>query len=209
MRRFLVLLIAGLSLWCSCGKIELPEPGRGNTSSGEGSFPGSVGDSDTLTVAQLAACPDDDIVIVKGYIVGYISGNTINTGATFGLPDDVNTNMLLADSPDETDIQNCVPVRLEKSENYGYRSELNMYDNPQNYRRCILLLASVGSYFRVKGITRVHDYRWMQAAPDSEPPAEPGAEPEPVPNPNPESEPRPEVPEPGIVFERDTLINGL
>lgn len=194
MCRFLVLLIVGASLCCACGKIELPELGGGGVSSGGGSLPDDVEGFDTLTVARIADCPDDTIVVVKGYVVGYISGNSLSTGAAFGLPDVVNTNMLLADSPEETDYLKCLPVRLEKSENYGYRDALNLYDHPQNYRRCILLLAGVGSYFRAKGITRVYDYEWLQEIPDSVPPVVP--------------EPAPEYPEPDIVTGRDTLLNG-
>lgn len=154
MKRFLPLLICGLSL-CACGKIELPDESNHLPS-------GPIKAEDTLSVAQARTCPIDTIVAVKGYIVGYVSGSSITTSSIFDYPEDEpNTNMLLADSPDETDYLECLPVRLENSNNYGFRNCLNMFDYPENYQRLVLLIGSIDNYFRVKGIKRVYSYEWL------------------------------------------------
>lgn len=150
-------------LWCAfcfcllqaCGKIELADDAPVPPAD-------EIVSDDTLTVEQARRCPVDTIIAVKGYIVGYIAGTSITSGALFECPmDEANTNMLIADSPDETDYMNCLPVKLENSGNFGYRAPLNMYDHPENYRRRILLSGLVGNYFRIKGLTRVYNYNWL------------------------------------------------
>ncbi len=49
---------------------------------------------------------------VKGYIVGYVDGKTLSTGATFAAATDVTTNLLMADKADEKTVNKCLPVQL-------------------------------------------------------------------------------------------------
>ena len=72
-------------------------------------------------------------VWVTGYIVGWIdtsSGNlTFNEEtATFTAPATLNSNMLIAASPDEKNFENCIPVQLSGD----VRNALNLKDNPGN-----------------------------------------------------------------------------
>ena len=87
----------------SCERLELPDgtDGSGQTSAGMGDE--SLGD--TLSVAQAQRCPNDTLILVEGYIVGYINGTSMTSGATFSLPkSSPNSNMLLADAPDAREL---------------------------------------------------------------------------------------------------------
>ena len=161
MKKILLALLLCLLL-PSCERLELPDgtDGSGQTSAGMGDE--SLGD--TLSVAQAQRCPNDTLILVEGYIVGYINGTSMTSGATFSLPkSSPNSNMLLADDPDETDQTQCLPVKLEDSNNYGFRSALNLYDHPEKFRQKVLLLSWIGTYFRTTGVTRVYGYEWQEA----------------------------------------------
>lgn len=161
MKKILLALLLCLLL-PSCERLELPDgtDGSGQTSAGMGDE--SLGD--TLSVAQAQRCPNDTLILVEGYIVGYINGTSMTSGATLSLPkSSPNSNMLLADAPDETDQTQCLPVKLEDSNNYGFRSALNLYDHPEKFRQKVLLLSWIGTYFRTTGVTRVYGYEWQEA----------------------------------------------
>lgn len=159
-----LLLATLLLLAAACGNVELPD----EADTGEkGETPVSpVGD--TLSVADFRSMAEDGVVYwVKGYIVGY-AGSTSLSSAVFGRPDEgANTNMLLADDPDETDYACCLPVKLTTNgDGNSFRARLNLYDHPEYYKRRIALLGQAGEYFRVTGVVTLYEYKWCGAADD-------------------------------------------
>lgn len=88
-----------------------------------------------------------------GYIVGCIEGKSISSGAKFTNKNITgNTNILIAASPDETNIGNCLPVQLP----YGkVREGVNLVQNPDNYKKVVLLYGTLQKYFGVPGIKSV------------------------------------------------------
>ncbi|MBO7272376.1 MAG: hypothetical protein J6U89_05830, partial [Bacteroidaceae bacterium] len=105
--------------------------------------------SETLTVSQaLAKYVDGQQVDVKvrGFIVGAMNskGYVPEFGET-----SVNTNILLSDNADEDNIDNCLIIQLP----YGdIRAELNMSDNPGNYKKEVIIEGSLEAYFKQAGI---------------------------------------------------------
>lgn len=179
MKSLSVLLIF-LLLLSGCERIELPGDRADEGSNGSSPILPDY-DGDTLNVAQAQNCPADTLILLKGYIVGYIEGNSIKSGSTFGVPAaSANSNMLLADSPNETNYLACVPVKLDNSTSYGFRADLNLYDHPENYQRPIVLLGWLGAYFRTIGVTRVADFQWLGVGAGTFPET-PGEEPEETP----------------------------
>lgn len=91
-------------------------------------------------------------VWVQGYIVGFISGMSIQDGAVFSNnisgKDYTNTNILIAASPDETDWQNCVPVELPVS----FCESLGLGNNPSAYKRLVNVCGSIEQYFGCQGV---------------------------------------------------------
>lgn len=100
----------------------------------------------------------DSLMYVKAYVVGAVGGNSIKK-AVFTLPTDIETNVLLADNPGETDYHRCLPVRLEKGTNA--REELNLSFHPENKGKCIVIGAFIEKYFSVAGIRNPLVYAWM------------------------------------------------
>ena len=95
-----------------------------------------------------------DKVWVSGYVVGYVDGQNINSGAVFAAPatEDVKTNLLLADNPEETDVTKCIPVQLPK----GFVRE--GLQPSVNYKSMVWLYGNIDKYFGVAGIKSVSDY---------------------------------------------------
>ncbi len=96
---------------------------------------------------------------VNGYVVGYVGGNGLNEStATFGVPTAQETEILIADSPDETDYTKCVPVQLPKGE---FREGLDIYTSQGAILgQKVLIYGSIEKYFGVCGIKSPTYARW-------------------------------------------------
>ena len=101
--------------------------------------------------------------IVKGYIVGTVNGQVYTEGCVFSGTAESTTNILLADTPDETDYNNCIPVQLPSG---SVRNALNLVDNPGNYQKLVTLTGSLEKYFGVAGLKSVSKYVIDGVTPD-------------------------------------------
>jgi len=87
---------------------------------------------------------------VKGYIVGaaefVAKGNTFHFEAPFG---SVNTNVMIADSPDETNSSNVMVVQLPSG---VVRDILNLDDNTGNHKKEVMVRGGLEDYFGQPGM---------------------------------------------------------
>ena len=97
---------------------------------------------------------------VKAYIVGQVSSMTVSSSSEFdapftsgtnaaGEPTGYMTNVLIADTADESNPDNCVPVQLPSG---AVRTGVNLVQNPGNDSQEILLYGSLETYFSVAGV---------------------------------------------------------
>ena len=105
-------------------------------------------------------------VWVKGFIVGYIDGASLENGSVFGAvaPEGgevSSTNLLIADNAEETDYTKCIPVQLPSGD---LREALNLQAHPENLGKSVTLVGSLEAYFRVCGLKSVTDYVWNEGA---------------------------------------------
>ncbi|MBQ1666705.1 MAG: OB-fold nucleic acid binding domain-containing protein, partial [Prevotella sp.] len=77
--------------------------GGGDTPQGAGTY------ESPLTVPQAIALAEAEAAWVKGYIVGYVEGQVLSSGAKFEAGGSVNTNILIAASASEKDVSKCMP----------------------------------------------------------------------------------------------------
>ena len=125
---------------------DIPEPGPGD---GNGTA------ESPFTVTQVAnGSASGTSVWVKGFIVGYIADKSFDTGVLSAAAT-VQTNLLLAASADETDINNCIPVQLPSGD---VRTALNLQTNPGNYKKEVALKGNIEAYFGTAGIKSVTEY---------------------------------------------------
>ena len=92
---------------------------------------------------------------VKGYIVGSSPGKTAAefTPTAAGASQ---SNIFLANSPNETDYTKCVPVQLPAGS--AARTSLNLADNPGNLGKAVALLGSLEKYFGQPGVKAVTEF---------------------------------------------------
>ena len=98
---------------------------------------------------------------VKGYIVGYIKGSAISKAVVgadaVSAADSVYvSNILIAASADETDVNNCVPVNL--ANNSVARADLNLHDNAGKLGTLVWIRGIVTQYMGAKGVKNVANY---------------------------------------------------
>ena len=136
-----------------------------------------VPDTDeALSVAQAIAQYDagqaQPGIRVKGYIVGYVEGMNMD-GATFGASGDAvsNTNLMIADRADETDVEKCLVIQLPSGD---VRSALNLKDHPENLGKEVTLLGSLEKYFGTYGLKSVSEYTLDGEGGGTEEPDTPG-----------------------------------
>lgn len=86
---------------------------------------------------------------VKGYIVGYVDGQNYKDSCVFAVPSAAQTEILLADSPDETSCDKCIPVQLPAG---AIRTALELKANSGLYKKEVEVYGSLEKYFGVPGI---------------------------------------------------------
>jgi hypothetical protein len=134
--------------------------------------------------------------VVKGYIVGTINGQVYAEGCVFSGTAESKTNLLIADNPDETDYNNCMPVQLPSG---AVRDALNLVDNPGNYKKYVTLTGSLEKYFGVAGLKSVTAYTIDGATPETPETPEP-EEPE-----TPDTPDTPSIPTEGNILENSSF----
>lgn len=100
-------------------------------------------------------------VWVTGYIVGCVNTNISNTcsdaTATFTVPAPVQTNILMADNPNETDWTKCISVQLPSG---PVRNALSL-GVAANKGKEVTILGTIGAkYCGVYGVKGVSAYKW-------------------------------------------------
>ena len=91
-------------------------------------------------------------IYVKGYIVGWVEGQVLADGAHFNANATVKTNILIADTANETDLSKCMPVQLP---NNDVRSGMNLQEHPEFYGKAVILYGELAKYFGAAGVKTV------------------------------------------------------
>ncbi|WP_277584947.1 DUF6359 domain-containing protein [Psychrobacillus antarcticus] len=105
----------------------------------------SVQAAEPISVSE-AITNNTGTATVQGYIVG-----TANSGTSYKqeAPFTAATNIGLADSPNETNPSNILPVQLPTG---AIRTALNLKDNPENFKAEVTVTGSLEAYFSVPGL---------------------------------------------------------
>lgn len=135
--------------------------GMGYAATGSADSPLSV---DELIEQDVPASPEKD-TYVKGYIVGWVDGAKLQDGARFTVPCTAASNLLLAGSSSEKDLDYIIPVQLPTGD---VRTALNLVDHPENLGHEVILCGTNEKYFGVNAIKSVTKYEWVGDAPVAE-----------------------------------------
>ena len=116
---------------------------------------GSGGGEDTqtstkekpFTVAQAQKANGKNYV--KGYIVGWVDGASIASGSRFDVPPSPETEVLLADSPNETDPANTLPIQLPVGH---VTNAAELHAHPELLKQEVTFYGSLERYFGTAGM---------------------------------------------------------
>lgn len=137
-----------IRLYATAGSGEEPGPGpQPEPSEADGTelYPYSVANVISFNNEKVG------IYYVKGYIVGFANNGSMTTKNIQLENFAGDTNMLLADSPSETDPQKMIPVELPKSPD-TWRSTWGLKTNPANKGKLVSIQAKLEKYFLVPGL---------------------------------------------------------
>lgn len=105
-----------------------------------------LADEEPLTVAE-AIANNHGKATVEGVIVGYAAGGGSGSLQVSTTAKD-NNNFVIADSADETNTSNMLPVQLTSS----YRSAFGLQSNPDHIGKKVRITGSLEAYFGVPGL---------------------------------------------------------
>jgi len=142
------------------------EGGGGDTptppvETGDGTTDNPYTVTDVLAKTGLTTSPGSDVKAewVKGYIVGFVDGNSASaTTATFSAENAKASNIIIAQTPDETDWQKCASVQLPSG---THRTKLNLADNPENLGKEVKICGQISLYLGLNGVRNLTD-SWIE-----------------------------------------------
>lgn len=180
LRKAISLCFAISILLCSCEKADIvdevgtkdekDQPTTANDTiahpqgvrDGSEAYPFLASDLSTGSMGQyiLANETEQADCWVVGYIVGYIKG-TAYANTIFGTGD-VESNIVIASIPDETDPYNIVPIQLSTGSTYApTRSALNLSLHPENLFRKVAVFGKICPYMRTAGMKNTRNYKFI------------------------------------------------
>lgn len=106
---------------------------------------------------------------VQGYIVGVRETDVDPFEDNFNAPFRTNSNIMLADSPDETNTSVLLMVQLPIGD---VRDAINLVDNPENLGELVKLRGNLTAYFGAPGLRDTYQF-WMEGMPDPDPDPDP------------------------------------
>lgn len=156
------LLLSGFGLASCDNEQELPPVSYPAGGSEETIHSGAW--NDPYSIWQVHAGVENEHAWVTGYIVGYINtydgdyAKLREKSAVFSAVGAPNSNLLMADTPDETNWENCIPVQLE----YGTAGrDLSLGYHPEYLHRQVTVFGLTGDkYLSVYGVRFCSAYNW-------------------------------------------------
>ncbi len=117
--------------------------------------------ADPFNVAHATSSNTGNNVWVKGFIVGVMETDVSPFVANFSGPTwRTNSNLILADKANETNINKCLVIQLVAGE---IRNVLNLVNNPTNKGKEVRVRGNLSTYFSVPGMRETSGY-WMDGS---------------------------------------------
>jgi hypothetical protein len=130
-------------------------------------------DGTRFTIAQHTGSFDDPYTVmnarqnntgnakwVEGYLVGVMETNVDPFVSSFTAPFFTNSNVIIADSPFETSISNCLIVQLPVGD---IRTAVNLVNNASNLGKVVKLRGNLTAYFSSPGMRDTDGY-WLDGS---------------------------------------------
>lgn len=127
-----------------------------NVTDGNDNNDGSIKTGDDVTVTQFINAANLPGVYVTGYIVAACAQNKKN--AEFTSPFTYSSAVLLADDPNETDVEKTIAIQLKSGSKI--RNAVNLDDHPENHKKRLRVFGYRTDYLGLKGIKDIGANNW-------------------------------------------------
>lgn len=132
------------------------EYGKGDDSGNDDS---GIEMGDTLNVTTFISTPIYNAQVwLKGYIVGCATGANGRRRYETEAPFSYDTSLLIADNPNETDMEKMASICLTGKKKL--REKANLKDNPQNKGKRIAVFGFQDTYLKLFGIKEIDAYEF-------------------------------------------------
>lgn len=116
---------------------------------------------DVVDVETFISTPIVNQIWLKGYIVGAATGANGKKRYDFDAPYDYDTAILLADTPDEADLEHVASVCLTSCSK-KIREALNLKDHPENRGKTLSVFGFREVYLNLPGIKKIDAYEFSE-----------------------------------------------
>ena len=116
---------------------------------------------DVVDVETFISTPIVNQIWLKGYIVGAATGANGKKRYDFEAPYDYDTAILLADTPDEADLEHVASVCLTSCSK-KIREALNLKDHPENRGKVLSVFGFREVYLNLPGIKKIDAYDFSE-----------------------------------------------
>ena len=166
---YISILLAGAIWMTACtGPVIIEDEGKPQTDTKQEGQP-PIRDSVSIihngtynspySIAEAQTLKRGKGVWVEGYIVGCVKSTSIKSGCNFTADATTASNILLADTfptGNEYDYLYCMAIQLLHGS--VERSDLNLYDNPNNYHRKVRIEGDLTQYISTPGMKEITGY---------------------------------------------------
>lgn len=142
-------LFGATALMTSCSDVPAPYE---IMSPGDIELVGDGSKDNPYNVATAAMKQDGSTAWVQGYIVGVMETNVDPFSPNFAAPFNTDSNLMIADSPEEQSKKNCIMVQLPIGD---IRTALNLKAHADNQGKPVSLQGKLTSYFSSNGLKEV------------------------------------------------------
>ncbi len=142
-------LFGATALMTSCSDVPAPYE---IMSPGDIELVGDGSKDNPYNVATAAMKQDGSTAWVQGYIVGVMETNVDPFSPNFAAPFNTESNLMIADSPEEQNKKNCIIVQLPVGD---IRTALNLKAHADNQGKPVSLQGKLTSYFSSNGLKEV------------------------------------------------------
>lgn len=130
---------------------DVPSPYDINEGEGPAGIEGAGTYENPYTVADAIKTQNGNAAWVKGYIVGIMgnkykpNGDFDGNEAVFTPPFTINTNVLIAATPDETNVKKCLPVKVKNGSDLA--NAINLVSHPDNLGQPLIIKGKLAAGF--------------------------------------------------------------
>lgn len=142
-------LFGATALMTSCSDVPAPYE---IMSPGDIELVGDGSKDNPYNVATAAMKQDGSTAWVQGYIVGVMETNVDPFSPNFAAPFNTESNLMIADSPEEQNKKNCIIVQLPVGD---IRTALNLKAHADNLGKPVSLQGKLTAYFSSNGLKEV------------------------------------------------------